>query len=185
MNGGAVSPTASGDGGAAIARAYEAAIPYHPGVRKGVIPHDADRPHPDHEAMAVDTLDLGLPHLNVVDTIGRGGFSVVYKAIDTKLNRPVAVKVLTGIADKAGLERFDQECQIHGPLSNHPNIVTIHDAGFTPTGSPFLVMEYLDGGSLTDFLEANGRLAWQKADRVDGPGLRRGRHRPPDGRAPP
>ncbi|MGI9615910.1 MAG: protein kinase domain-containing protein [Acidimicrobiales bacterium] len=113
--------------------------------------------------MAVDTLDLGLPHLNVVDTIGRGGFSVVYKAIDTKLNRPVAVKVLTGIADEAGLERFDQECQIHGPLSNHPNIVTIHDAGFTPTGSPFLVMEYLDGGALTDFLEANGRLEWQKA----------------------
>ena len=113
--------------------------------------------------MAVDTLDLGLPHLTVVDTIGRGGFSVVYKAVDTKLNRPVAVKVLTGVANQADLERFDQECQIHGPLSTHPNIVTIHDAGFTPTGSPFLVMEYLDAGSLSDHLEANGPLPWHQA----------------------
>ncbi len=113
--------------------------------------------------MAVGTLDLGLPHLTVVDRIGRGGFSVVYKAVDNKLNRPVAVKVLTGAVDRAGLERFEQECQIHGPLSNHPNIVTIHDAGLTPTGSPFLVMEYLDGGSLTDHLEANGPLPWRQA----------------------
>ena len=114
--------------------------------------------------MAVGTLDLGLPHLTIVDKIGRGGFSVVYKAVDTKLNRSVAVKVLTGVADNAGLERFEQECHIHGPLSNHPNIVTIHDAGLTPTGNPFLVMEYLDGGSLTDLPgEANGPLPWRQA----------------------
>ncbi|MDH3683590.1 MAG: protein kinase, partial [Acidimicrobiia bacterium] len=113
--------------------------------------------------MSVDSVDLGVAHLEPQETIGRGGFSVVYKALDTKLNRYVAVKVLTAAVDRADLDRFDQECQIHGPLSNHPNIVTIHDAGYTRTGSPFLVMEYLDGGSLTDHLEANGPMQWQQA----------------------
>jgi len=119
--------------------------------------------------MAVDNLDLGVAHLTVVDTIGRGGFSVVYKAVDTKLNRPVAVKVLTAVADRSDLDRFDQECQIHGPLSTHPNIVTIHDAGLTPSGSPFLVMEYLDNGSLTDYLDANGPVPWHQAVAWMGP----------------
>ncbi len=112
--------------------------------------------------MTIDTLDLGMEHLEVLETIGRGGFSVVYRATDTRLRRPVAVKVLTGITSEADLDRFDLECQIHGPLSAHPNIVTIHDAGTTPSGSPFLVMEYLDQGSLADHLERRGPIGWHQ-----------------------
>jgi serine/threonine protein kinase len=61
--------------------------------------------------------------------IGAGGMGVVYRAIDTNLNRPVAIKVLSNaLADPAGRRRFQREAQAVSSL-NHPHIVTVHDAG--------------------------------------------------------
>ncbi|MGF1596673.1 MAG: PASTA domain-containing protein [Acidimicrobiales bacterium] len=112
--------------------------------------------------MTVATVDLGVPHLHLQSMLGRGGFSVVYKAFDTKFNRHVAVKVLTAAVDGPARQLFEQECQLHGPVSGHPHIVTIHDAGTTPDGHPYLVMEHVEGGTLADRVAA-GPLPWRQA----------------------
>ena len=61
--------------------------------------------------------------------VGEGGMGVVYKAVDTRLNRPVAVKLLSDhVADAAARRRFQREAQTASSL-NHPHIVTVYDAG--------------------------------------------------------
>jgi len=90
----------------------------------------------------------------VVSSIGAGGMGEVFRARDTRLNRDVAVKVLpkdfTSDADR--LRRFEQEARTLAAL-NHPNILTIHDAG-VQDGTPYLVSELLEGKTLRE--EMNG-----------------------------
>ena len=79
---------------------------------------------------------------------GAGGMGEVYKAKDTRLERTVAIKVLSvQIASNSDLrQRFDREAKAISSL-NHPNICTLHDVG-SQDGVDFLVMEYLDGETL-------------------------------------
>ena len=80
--------------------------------------------------------------------IGAGGMGEVYKARDTRLQRVVAIKVLSGSAD-VGPElarRFEREAQAVAAL-NHPNICVIHDVG-EESGTPYFVMEFLEGETL-------------------------------------
>ncbi len=79
--------------------------------------------------------------------LGQGGMGIVYRAHDTLLNRPVAVKVLsaTGLGT-AGKARLLAEAQAAAKL-NHPNIVNVYDAGETE-GRPFIVMELVEGEPL-------------------------------------
>jgi serine/threonine protein kinase len=83
--------------------------------------------------------------------LGRGGTSAVWLADDTRLGRPVAVKLLSAPLSPNGhyLERFRREARIASRLA-HPNLIPIYDFGEEPT--PFLVMEYVGGGSLADHL---------------------------------
>ena len=82
--------------------------------------------------------------------IGKGGMGVVYRAFDTRLNRPVAVKFLfDGLADAAARRRFQREAQMASSL-NHPHILTVHDAGDFE-GRQYLVTEFVDGGTLKDW----------------------------------
>ena len=61
-------------------------------------------------------------------------------------------------------EAFDNEVGIHGPLSEHPNIVTIHHAGYTVGGNrPFFLMDLVEGGSLSDYLHDVGTVRWDHA----------------------
>jgi serine/threonine protein kinase len=103
--------------------------------------------------------DLGIPGIENLVEVGRGGVAVVYRAHQTTFNRDVAVKVLTvaGVDDSVR-DLFTAECQALGALSHHPNIVTVFDAGLTPEGLPYLVMEYLPNGSLDDRLQREGAL---------------------------
>ena len=79
--------------------------------------------------------------------LGAGGMGVVYRALDTKLNRSVAVKFLSDeLADAAARRRFQREAQTASSL-NHPHIVTVHDAGEFE-GRQYLVTEFVDGGTL-------------------------------------
>jgi hypothetical protein len=79
--------------------------------------------------------------------IGRGGMGVVYRAHDTLLDRDVAVKVLSeAVLGGRGRARLLREAQAAARL-NHPNIVSVYDAG-EASGSPFVVMELVEGGSL-------------------------------------
>jgi serine/threonine-protein kinase PknK len=112
-------------------------------------------------------IELGIPGIVDPSPIGRGGFAVVYRARQPAFGRIVAVKVITGATDDAqARERFERECQTMGALSDHPGIVTVHDAGVTPRGHPYLVMAHQAGGSLRRQLTVRGALGWEEAARV-------------------
>jgi len=85
---------------------------------------------------------------------------VVYRGIDTRLNRTVAIKFLSErLGDPAGRRRFQREAQTASSL-NHPNILTIHDAGELD-GRQYLVMEFV-GETLTSWSQRE-RRAWRQA----------------------
>lgn len=110
--------------------------------------------------------DLGIPGLSDPVQIGTGGFAVVYRAFQPTFKRSVAVKVLTVEVDDQARRRFERECEALGALSEHPGIVTVHDAGFTSAGQPYLVMAYLAGGSLAERVTATGPLGWETTLRL-------------------
>ncbi|MBL8193300.1 MAG: protein kinase [Blastocatellia bacterium] len=94
--------------------------------------------------------------------LGQGGMGAVYKATHLGTNRPVAVKVIMPqfMANLEFIERFRVEAKATGKLQ-HPNIVNITDFGFTQLdldNMAYLVMEFLDGYNLGDFLKSRGKL---------------------------
>jgi len=92
------------------------------------------------------------------EAIGRGGMGEIFRATDTTLDRPVAVKVLDHrYAQDAGVrERFTREALAVARLSGTAGIVAVYDVG-SHRGRPFIVMEYLAGGSLEERLRGEGR----------------------------
>ncbi|MCX2732394.1 serine/threonine-protein kinase [Saccharopolyspora sp. NFXS83] len=86
--------------------------------------------------------------------LGRGGMSEVYRAVDTRLRRPVAVKVFRSNADESSRRRFEDEARLLARLS-HPGLVTVHDFGAeSGDGEPFLVMQLVEGRTLTNVIES-------------------------------
>ena len=108
----------------------------------------------------------------IEEVIGRGGFAVVYRATDTRLERPVAVKVITLTATdpaqhEALRQRLHREAQAAASLPHHPNLVTVHDVGTDPElGLDFLVMELLRGENLSQALARDGRPPLPRALRI-------------------
>jgi hypothetical protein len=95
--------------------------------------------------------------------IGEGGMGVVFAAVDETLERQVAIKVIKDQHVQGdGLARFHREARTAASLS-HPHIVTVHDFGVDDTGSPFLVMELLEGQSLRSTIKADGRMPVARA----------------------
>jgi len=102
-----------------------------------------------------------LGHYRIESKLGEGGMGVVYKARDTHLDRPVAIKVLppAAVADPERKRRFVQEAKAASAL-NHPNIITIYDidVAATPNGAvDFIAMEYVAGSTLGELIAARGR----------------------------
>ncbi len=94
--------------------------------------------------------------------LGQGGMGAVYRATHLGTKRPVALKVIAPqfMANTEFVERFRREAEAAGRL-RHPNVVNVTDFGFAQVGREpvaYLVMEYLDGGSLGDMLKERGRL---------------------------
>src|SRR5215813_10634463 len=102
----------------------------------------------------------------ILEPIGVGGMGKVYKAIQSPLDRVVAIKILTpnGGVDPGFRQRFFLEASLTSKL-RHPNTVTVIDYGETPDGIFYLAMEYLDGQPLSQVL-AGGPLHWTRCIRI-------------------
>ena len=108
-----------------------------------------------------------LSHYQVVEKLGEGGMGVVYRALDTRLNRPVALKVLPrdALADAERGRRFVQEARAASAL-NHPNIITVYDVdtarprpargASSEDAVPFIAMEFVAGHTLGQLIGRKG-----------------------------
>jgi serine/threonine-protein kinase len=99
----------------------------------------------------------------LIEKVGGGGMALVYKARCKLLNRFVAVKILRPdfTNDEEFIKRFKIEAQAAASLS-HPNIVSIYDVG-NEEDIHYIVMEYIDGATLKEYIEEKGALDWKEA----------------------
>ena len=120
-------------------------------------------PPPDSSARTTAppaAADVLIGSYRIEGMLGEGGMGVVYKAFDTKLNRPAAVKFLSDeLADAAARRRFQLEAQTASSL-NHPHIVTVYDVG-EYEGRQYLITEFIDGGTLKAWAKAEKRT-WRQ-----------------------
>lgn len=93
----------------------------------------------------------------VLKKLGEGGKGIVYRCMDSSLDRMVALKLIKTTLDEETGARFQREAKTTAKLS-HPNIVSIYDMG-TQDGHPFLVIEYIEGKSLEDIIRDQGALS--------------------------
>jgi Tol biopolymer transport system component/tRNA A-37 threonylcarbamoyl transferase component Bud32 len=121
--------------------------------------------HPEWEAepqpTAARSLGPGVQigQYRIEAEIGAGGMGVVFRALDLKLHRPVAIKFLSEeIADAAARRRFQREAQMASSL-NHPHILTVYDVGEFE-GRQYLVTEFIDGGTLKNWVQREPR-SWE------------------------
>lgn len=104
------------------------------------------------------------PRYQLGELIGEGGMGQVYRALDSELQRPVAVKTLQNVHDTSSLELFKKECAALATL-NHPNIIDIYDVGQMlqeGRSRPFFVMPLLEGETLDRLIRRSGPLPVQR-----------------------
>jgi PAS domain S-box-containing protein len=126
----------------------------------------------EREAALFDAMNELLPgavlgeRYRIEAQLGTGGMGVVYRATQLGLDREVAIKILRPVARGARSDRlrrrFEREARATCAVQ-HPNAVVVHDAGVTPAGLVYLVMELLHGHSVTDELDREGRLRYARA----------------------
>ena len=102
----------------------------------------------------------------IIEEVGRGGMAIVYKARQKSLDRIVALKVIPKefTHDKEFIERFKREARDSAKL-NHPNIIHIYDSGEIG-GYPFMAMEYLEGGTISDLIRKKGKLSEEEIKKI-------------------
>ena len=105
-------------------------------------------------------MPITISHYRVEQMIGRGGMGEVYRAVDTRLGRPVAIKLMRESKGDSALtiQRFLREARAASAL-NHPNIVVVHDIGETDDGHHYIVQEFIDGATLRDQMDGQSTAA--------------------------
>jgi serine/threonine-protein kinase len=120
---------------------------------------------PSHDPAGREAGGTRLGRYELAAELGRGAMGVVFRARDPIIDRVVALKTIesgrTGAAAATFTERFFQEARSAGRL-NHPNIVTIYDAG-EAEGQAYIAMEFLEGTSLREMLDEHGALSVHRA----------------------
>jgi serine/threonine protein kinase len=109
-----------------------------------------------------------IPDVILDAEIGRGGMGVVYRGRQTYLDRRVAIKLLLvdkTSADDEYVKRFQREAKILAGLA-HPHIVSCYSAGLTEARQPYLIMEFIDGPNLKDWVAKHGTLPEKHAVRI-------------------
>lgn len=101
--------------------------------------------------------------------IGKGGMGCVYRAVQTAMDKVVAIKLIQGerASDPNTIKRFHREAKAASLLS-HPHTIKVFDFGQTEDGDLYMVMEYLEGKSLTKLLQMEGRLSVFRALKIAG-----------------
>jgi serine/threonine protein kinase len=122
----------------------------------GAAPPAAADVAPSPEAARLPGPGARIGKYEIIRELGRGGFGAVFAARDTKLGRKVAIKFLHGALQPEDSARFLREARATARAS-HENIVVIHDVG-EHAGSPFMVLEYLQGVPLSKLLQAGRQL---------------------------
>ena len=102
-----------------------------------------------------------LPRYEIISPLGEGGVATVYKVRDLKTGTVKALKALKRArAMGAGtVARFEEEYRILRTL-HHPNLPEVFDYGVTPEETRYIVMEFVEGETLTDYLAAHGDELW-------------------------
>jgi len=110
---------------------------------------------------------IDLPGYTIIDTLGKGGMGTVYRAKHSDLGRLVALKVFTPKGSDYDLfvERLKREGKLMAELK-HPNVLGIYDAAVMDDGTPYLVLEYVNGEDLQKRLEREKRLPIRNALRI-------------------
>lgn len=123
---------------------------------------------PGHTAGGRPAVVVDLARAGFTDAVevGRGGFGVVFRAVQTALNRTVAVKLLHTDLDTVSRERFFREGRAMGGLSGHPNVVDVLQVGVTHSGRPYIVMPFQSLDSLAARVRREGPLDWAEATRL-------------------
>ncbi len=131
---------------------------------------DPEAEHRREEALEAALRDVLAPQYQLVRRLGKGGMGSVYLARDPTLKRSVAVKVLSpelAGEDREARDRFRREAQAVAALS-HPNVVPIHNVGELDDGTPYFVMQHVEGGNMAERVREEGPLGVDEAKRVLG-----------------
>ena len=122
--------------------------------------------HGTQDIPSTEQLGALLPEFNIQAVIGRGGMGAVYRAVQRKLARNVAIKVMpVEMGDVPGFaDRFRREAMTTAGLA-HPNIVAVHDVGETVAGHHYYIMDFVDGEDLA-LRMARGRLPVEESVRL-------------------
>ncbi|HEY5950920.1 MAG TPA: protein kinase, partial [Kofleriaceae bacterium] len=131
---------------------------------------------PTPKAPDIKVGDVVLDRYRVVEQIGSGGHSVVFKGNDERLSRPVCIKIFSGLGGDSGVgrtsyEHFVQEAFALSRLT-HPNTLRIYDFGHLgpkdAAGMPLQVCEYMNGGTLSNIIREQGKQSLEETVRVIG-----------------
>jgi serine/threonine-protein kinase len=103
----------------------------------------------------------------ILSVVGHGGMGVVYKARDELMDRLVAIKMLKAqlISDSMSVKRFHQEGKAASRI-NHPHVITVHEFGISPSGQPFIVMDFLEGISLAQVIKDDGQVSVERTVKI-------------------